>query len=902
MKKQYIHSILAVLLMAVIAYFFFYPNAQEGQVLQQHDILQGLANGQEAKEFHEQTGETTRWTNSLFGGMPTFQISPSYPSSNLTSWIMTVYSLGLPSPCNLLFIMMLGFFIMALCMKMRTSVALLGALAWGFSTYFIIIIGAGHIWKFVTLAYIPPTIGGILLCYRGRYIAGTALAALFGALQLQANHPQMSYYFLFLILFMVIAFAWNAFKEKQWKNWGIATACIVIAGTLATFANAPSLYLSYNYSKETIRGKKTELDVSKTIIENSGQRLVEKSITSTDGDKIVLGYEPYKGEIDPRQEKFDYITQWSYGKGETFSLLIPNIKGGASIKPVKGENYPKYALGNDFVVQNTFQQLIQPVMERLYYQGELDENGNPLTQNAYDVLNSTFETAQSIVSATEYFGDQPMTNGPVYVGAFILVLAVLAMFVVDSKPYNTVKWALFAATLLSILLAWGHNLGWFTHLFIDYFPGYGTFRTVSSILVIAEFTIPMLAMLCIHKILTTDDFLKRYKTKCLGVAGGAVAICLIVWLAPSIFGQPFAESDLSYLNAIGAFENSTFAGTLQTIADNRLDLVASDALRSLIFIILGCAVIIAYLKFRNKLSLSTANYMLGAGLIALTLLDLYPVNKRYIDTENFVEADNDVEAFVPTDADKEILADKSIFYRVLDFDDFSGARSSYFHKTIGGYHAAKLTRYNDIIDAQLLGNKMNPNVINMLNAKYKILNGAVEFNPDALGNAWFVDSVKFVDNNNDEMIALNSINPATTAVANRQFSYLPASKPTSEGDGIRLIDYAPNELTYSAKSRNGGVAVFSEVYFPWGWTAEIDGNPTEIARVNYLLRAVNVPAGEHKITFRFDPQSVHTTDTLATISIIMIYLLCAGALTILVINLMKRGKNQPESKEKKADK
>ena len=366
--------------MAVIAFLFFYPDAMEGKVLQQHDIQQGLANGQEGKAFTEETGETTRWTNSLFGGMPNFQISPSYPSSDLISWITKLYGLGLPSPANLLFMMMLGFFIMCLCFKMKWYVALLGAIGWGFSTYFIIIIGAGHIWKFVTLTFIPPTIGGIVLCYRGRYLAGTALAGLFGALQLQANHPQMSYYFLFVIFFMVLAYLWSAIKEKQMRQWGIATACVFVAGVLGVLANSPSLYNTYEYSKETIRGKKTEI-VSQ--------------------QEAALSAEEKKG-LD-----FDYITAWSYGPDETLTLLIPNVKGGAKIKPIEGQNYRKSVVETDYIEDRYNQGLI--AAEEMQWMGQF----------------------------SQYFGNQPMTNGPVYVGAIIFLLAVLAMFVVEGP----MKWA-----------------------------------------------------------------------------------------------------------------------------------------------------------------------------------------------------------------------------------------------------------------------------------------------------------------------------------------------------------------------------------------------------------------------------------------------------------------------------
>ena len=814
--------------MAVIAFLFFYPDAMEGNVLQQHDIQQGLANGQEGKAFTEDTGETTRWTNSLFGGMPNFQISPSYPSSKMISWITSLYGLGLPSPANLLFMMMLGFFIMCLCFKMKWYVALLGAIGWGFSTYFIIIIGAGHIWKFVTLTFIPPTIGGIVLCYRGRYLAGTALAGLFGALQLQANHPQMSYYFLFVIFFMVLAYLWSAIKEKQMRQWGIATACVFVAGVLGVLANSPSLYNTYEYSKETIRGKKTEI-VSQ--------------------QEATLSAEEKKG-LD-----FDYITAWSYGPDETLTLLIPNVKGGATIKPIEGQNYRKSVVETDYIEDRYNQGLI--AAEEMQWMGQF----------------------------SQYFGNQPMTNGPVYVGAIIFLLAVLAMFVVEGP----MKWALFAATVLSILLAWGHNFAWFTQMFIDYFPGYNKFRTVSSILVIAEFTLPLLAMMCINKIMTTPDFLTKYKKSFFGVMGVGMLICLLGWMSPSIYGNAFSASELEALNGAGAFANPQMSGILHNIREARLSLVSADSLRSMFIVLLGANILFWYAKGVIK-----KNYIFIGSLMLVVLVDLYTVNKRYVNTENFVAAVNDEAVFEPTAVDLEILKDTAMNYRVMDYNGFGEARSSYFHKTIGGYHAAKLTRYNDLIEHQI--NKGNMNVLNMLNAKYFIGRdeqgvAIYELNPDALGNAWFVDNVDYVDNPNVEMSALDSLNPSIEAVADKRFeSVLGKSAQKSLGDTIFETTYAPNRLTYHARTQKGGVAVFSEVYFPWGWKASIDGKEAEIGRVNYVLRALNIPAGEHDVEFVFDPESIHVTNTIATIAIILIYLLSAGALGFVVIRVLKKGK------------
>lgn len=792
---------MAALLLALVAFFFFLPDDVEGNVLQQHDIMQGLANGQEGKAFYEETGETTRWTNSLFGGMPNFQIAPSYPANSMLSWIAKVYTLGLPSPANLLFAMMLGFFIMGLCMDMKWYTSLFAALAWGFSSYFIIIIGAGHIWKFVTLAYIPPTIGGVALCYRGKYLPGMALASLFGALQLQSNHPQMSYYFMFVIFAMVIAWLFAAIKEKNVKTWLIATACVVVAGGVAVAANSASLYNSYEYSKETVRGKATDLT-------------------------------PASGESTEGMDR-GAITAWSYGLDETFSLLIPNVKGGATIKPVGGEN----------------------MMLTLADTDKAEELG----------LSS--QELQFLGQFPQYFGDQPMTNGPVYVGAFVLMLAILALFVVKSP----MKWALFAVSLFAIMLSWGHNFPALTNFFIDSFPGYNKFRTVSSILVIIEFTIPLLAAMCIVKMLRDPDYFRRNKYVVYTVMGAGMFICLIGWLAPSVFGTGFSEQEISQLTEMGVFTDPAYLPVINTIKEVRMSLVSADSLRSLIFIALGSALMFLY--FKKGLSNKP---MFVCALSLVVVLDLFTVGKRYVNTENFTEPMAQDATFRKTAADEAILQDKSN-YRVMDVGGFSEARSSYFHKTIGGYHAAKLTRYNDLITHQI--SKGNPGVLNMLNAKYFLSGDQYELNPGALGNAWFVDRVDYVDTPDMEMAALDSLDTGHAAVADKKFAgVLGKASLKQPGDTIFETTYAPNRLKYHSKSAKGGLAVFSEIYFPWGWKATIDGKEASIGRVNYVLRALQVPAGEHEIEFEFNPKSIQVTNTISVVAVVLIYVVCLGAL------------------------
>ena len=814
LSDKTLYSLLAVALLALTAFLFFCPDDIEGNVLQQHDIQQGIANGQEGKAFHEATGETTRWTNSLFGGMPNFQIAPSYPAGKAIGWIWNVYTLGLPSPANLLFAMMAGFFIMCLCFRFKWYNALFASIAWGFSSYFIIIIGAGHIWKFVTLAYIPPTIGGIALCYRGKYLPGAALAALFGALQLQSNHPQMSYYFLFVIFAMVVAWLCSAIREHRIRQWGMATACVIAAGILAVGANSASLYNSYEYSKETVRGRATDLT-------------------------------PPPGAETGGMSR-SAITAWSYGIDETMSLLIPNVKGGATIKPVAGESS----------------------LLSLADTGKADE------------LSLAPEELQFLSQFPQYFGNQPMTNGPVYVGAFVLLLAILALFTVNTP----MKWALFAVSILAILLSWGHNFEAFTDFFIDNFPGYNKFRAVASILVIVEFTIPLLAIMAVRKMLETENYLQRFGMVFYTVFGLGAIVCFLGWVAPSMFGEPYSASEIQQLQQAGAFSNPQYYNILNAIRETRLSLVSTDSLRSLAFILLGALVIFLYLRGAVK---NRAVFV--CMLTAVMLIDLFSVGKRYVNSENFTRPALEDVTFNKTAADEAILKDTSN-YRVYDVQGLYSARSSYFHKTIGGYHAAKLTRYNDLLDRQI--SKGNMGVINMLNTKYFLSGEQYERNPGALGNAWFVDTISYVADADSEMAALDSLDTATAAVADAKFrETLGNAIPKSLGDTIYETSYAPNALTYSVNSAKGGIAVFSEIYFPWGWTATVDGKETQIGRVNYTLRALRVPAGRHEIRFSFDPKSVRVTNNISIASVSVIYILCAISLLLLALPVIRKRKS-----------
>lgn len=825
-----------VAIIAIIAFAFFYPDASEGNQLRQHDMQQGIAIGQEAKAYAEATGEVSRWTNSLFSGMPTFQISPSYPSSGLYRWINTVMGLGLPSPSSLIAMMMVGFFILLLALKMRWYIALIGAIAYGFSSYFVIIIGAGHIWKFVTLAYIPPTIAGIVLCYRGRYLAGGALAALFAMMQIASNHIQMTYYFIFVIIGVVIAYLIDAIRSGAVRRWAIASGVLAVAAGLAVATNAPSLYLTYEYAKETMRGRHSELTVASKVGNRSASAGLDK----------------------------DYITQYSYQPVETFSLVIPNIKGGSSAKPEKGR-----------LVAMSLAEL--PDAQKMISEGKIDG-----MQQQY------------LGYMSQYFGDPEGTNGPVYVGALIFAFFLLGCLIVKGP----MKWALVILTIFSIVLAWGRHAMTFTDIMLSIVPMYAKFRTVESILVIAEFTMPLLAVMGLQQLLRDKTPWESYRRQLYWSFGATLVICAIGIIIPEFFGNVISENDRQIDGYItGALMEQGYDGAtarqfslqnpaiFSAVESLRLGLISSDALRSFVIVGLGFALTAAYMRRKLSLALTVG----GLGIIVLG--DLYTVNKRYVSHESFVPRQLTVGApIAKTPADEAILQDTTMNYRVMDIPRFNSADPSYYHKMIGGYHAAKLTRYQDLIDCHLSkfqrGEETDAdwNVVNMLNARYIVgLDGQVLRNPEAYGNAWFVDNIAYVGTPDEEMAALSQIDPRRTAIADRKFeSALGKSTIAAPGDTIVETTYAPNRLTYKSHSVNGGVAVFSEVFFPWGWTATIDGEEAEIGRVNYVLRAINIPAGDHEIVMTFDPPSLHATDTLATTAIVAIYLavIAAGILAV----------------------
>ena len=804
--KKFLPDLIAILAFIVISFIYFFPAITEDRILFQHDTVAGAGAGQEAKEYYERTGERTRWTNALFGGMPTYQMSPSYDSTEPLTFVQKVYHLFLPNYVWLTFIMMLGFYILLRAFGIPAWLAGLGGIIWGFSSYFFILIAAGHIWKFITLAYIPPTIAGIVLAYRKKYLLGGIITALFMAMQILSNHVQMTYYFLFVILFMVGAFYEDAWRKKELPQFFKATGVLIVAGLIGVSINLSNLYHTYEYSKETMRGKSE------------------------------LKYEGAAAKQTSSGLNRDYITQWSYGIGETFSLLVPNVKGGASVPLSRSE--------------------------------KAMEKANPMYSSLYSQL-------------TQYFGDQPMTSGPVYVGAFVLMLFILGCFIVKGP----MKWALLGATIFSILLSWGKNFMGLTDFFIDYIPMYNKFRAVSSILVIAEFTIPLLAILTLKEILTKPELLKeklKYIYISFGLTGG---LALLFAIAPRLFFPTYIPG-----NEMAALQNALPADQLSPIIANleemRVHLFTSDAGRSFFIVTIGTLLLLAYNAKKLKATWTVA------AIALLCLGDMWSVNKRYLYDEQFIPKSEQTATFRKTQTDELILQDPSLDYRVLNFagNTFEENNTSYWHKSVGGYHAAKLRRYQEMIDHHIAkemqaayqevataGGQMDSvnsakfPVLNMLNTKYFIFPAGQQGqtvpieNPYTFGNAWFIDKIQYVNNANEEIDAIGQVDLQQTAIVDSKFKE--ALKGVNEGykdslSTIRLTSYEPNQLVYETSSPQDGIVVFSEIYYP-GWTATIDGKPADIARADYILRAMNVPAGKHTIEMRFDPQSLHITEGIA---------------------------------------
>ena len=842
--KKCLPDVLAVLLFAVLAFAYFFPADIEGRILYRHDASAGRGAGQEGIEYLQKTGERSRWTNALFGGMPTYQMAPSYGSTDLLTKAVNAYHLWLPENVWFVFAYLLGFYILLRAFDFRQHLAALGAIIWAFSTYFLIIIAAGHIWKVWALAYLPPLIAGIVLAYKGRYLWGLLLTAVFTAFEINANHIQMTYYYLFIVLFLVIAWLVEAIQKHEMARFLKATGICVVGALIGICINLSNLYHTWQYSQESMRGK------SELVKANSANQ------TSSGLDR-------------------DYITQWSYGIGETWTLLIPNTKGGASVPLSQSEKAMEHA-DNDFL----------PIYQQL----------------------------------GQYWGEQPGTSGPVYVGAFVMMLFILGLFIVKGP----VKWALLAATILSILLSWGKNFMGFTDFFLDYVPMYAKFRTVASILVIAEFTIPLLAMLALREVFTvyglqftgdnqegTDKSSVNHKQSTVNCKQSTVnkyilisfaltgGIALLFSLMPSLFFDSFISS--GEMRAIQSLPAEYIQPLVANLTEMRQAVFTADALRSFYIILVGTGILLAFAYGKLK-----KEYAVGI-ILVLCLVDLWTVNKRYLNDEMFVPKSEREAPQQKTQTDELILRDQSLDYRVLNLasNTFNENETSYYHKSIGGYHAAKLRRYQEMIEAyispemqallgavseaagdmtQVNGDSICP-VLNMLNTRYFIfpLEGGQTVpiqNPYAYGNAWFVDQLDYVNNANEELAAVGKLDLRHQAVADAKFkAQLGEAAAQDTASIVTIASYEPNRLAYDVNSGKGGVLVFSEIYYP-GWTATVDGQPVELGRVDYILRAIQIQPGKHQVELAFFPKSVSTTETIAYIAFCLLVLILLGILAI----------------------
>ncbi|MCF8276806.1 MAG: hypothetical protein K9J17_08735 [Flavobacteriales bacterium] len=795
--KGLIPHVVVLLVFAAIALAYMHPLLQ-GKELFQSDIVNFLGMSQEIADFREETGEEPLWTNSMFGGMPAYQISVLYPN-NWSRQLLTAMNSIVPKPANYLFWMMAGAYFMFLMMGVGWRYALVGSIGFAMASYSVIILEAGHNSKAFAMAFMAPVIGAILLTYKGRFFLGSALLALFLSLEIATNHLQITYYLLLVVLILGASKLVDAIKNGTIPNFAKATGVMVVAAFIAIGPNISGLWTTADYGAETMRGK-SELSSKQ---ESSGL------------DK-------------------DYAMRWSYGVGETFTLLIPDFMGGSS-------------------------------------QGSLDEKSEVFEAMVDKGIPKN--QAKGIISSLPlYWGTQPFTSGPVYLGAIICFLAMLGFLIIESSN----KWWLIAAFVLSIMLSWGHNFAFFSDLFFNYVPGYNKFRAVSMTLVIAQLILPIAAVLGLKKFLDASD--KQAMTKNLMIAVGIVGgICLLFVLLPGAFFDFSSPNDAQLANA--GFPDWLVAALL----NDRESLLQSDALRSLLFILISAAILFGAIN--KKVNANVAAIIIAV----LVLIDLVQVDKRYLDEDDFVSARKNKNIITPTAADQQILADSDPNFRVINLaaNTFNDSKTSYFHKSIGGYHGAKLKRYQELIDSCI--SKTNLAVLNMLNTKYFITpdkegRPTVRRNPLALGNAWFVDDLRIVENADEELAALSDddFNPQRLAIIDKRFEQELSGFQASvdSAAGIYFLEYKPNYLKYATEASTEQLAVFSEIYFANGWNAYVDGQLKPHFRADYVLRSMRVPAGKHEVEFKFEPKVYYTGESMSLAGSILLVLFVVGGVAL----------------------
>lgn len=826
--KTFTPYIIAMVVFLSITFVYFYP-VLEGKKLKQHDIKMFKGMSKEIADFRESTGEEALWTNSMFGGMPAWQISVKY-NNNLMKYVDKVVTLGLPYPANYVFLYFLGFFILLLVLRINPWVSMVGAIAFAMSSYFFIILGAGHTSKAHAIGYMAPVLAGIILSFRGKYLWGGILTAFALALEIYSGHLQITYYLLILVIMYGIYQIIETISTKNYLHFGKATGILIAAALIAVLTHSTNLWATYDYGQDTMRGKP---ELTK-----------ELSNKSSGLDR-------------------DYITAWSYGIGETWSFIIPNAKGG----------------------------------------------GSGLIGNIDELKNADPAYRQAIAKqGSRYWGDQPGTSGPVYVGVIVVFLFILGLFIVTNK----LKWVLLAATILSIMLGWGKNFMPLTDFFIDFVPGYAKFRAVTIILAIAELTIPILAFMALNKIFTEPQIIKKQIKSfyiSLGIIAGTI---FIFYISPTLFFSFLSETEkLQFAQMIQGNDATQFTAFMNSLQDVRIAIFKSDALRSLFFVITAAALVYFYIQ--GKLS---KTIFIGV-LSLLILIDMFGINKRYLNNEKvgrsyaMWESKRNADVpYTPSKADNIILQDKNPDFRVIDLakSTFNDASTSYFHKAIGGYHGAKLQRYQDLIEhnispelnairsaksiAELKISLSQQQVLNMLNTKYIIYNPEASpvFNDYAFGNAWIVSGYKVIETADEEIAALNTTDLKMLAVIDKKFEDSFDKNIQSDSNAaITLISYAPNKLKYSFKASTTQMVIFSEIYYSKGWKAFIDGKESPYFRANYILRGMTIPAGEHEIEFRFEPKvwAIGEKISLASSSILILLLI---ALIFIEIKTCKKAK------------
>lgn len=805
-KRNGIH--LAIIALFIVLCFIYFSPALQGKVLYQSDVMQAKAMQSEIMKYKAEDGKAPLWTNSMFGGMPAYQIWAQFPK-NLTSYVVSFFSAVFPNPVYNVLLYLLGGYLMFIALRVKPLLAAAGAIAIAFSSYNFIIIEAGHTNKAFAIAFFAPIVAGVLMTLRGRYLWGAVITAFFLAMEIRANHIQMTYYLFLALLILAGIELYHAYKNKTLPAFGKSIGYLAAAVILAVAVNASMLWVTYEYGQETIRGKSN------------------------------LSQDASAGKPSSGLDR-EYAYTWSQGVGENITFLIPNAYGGES-----GHRLDKDSeVGKTLAAKGIPQEQVEAAVQQLQQYG----------------LIST------------YWGDKPFTSGPYYFGAIVCLLFVLGLFIIRDR----IKWWIVAATVLSLFLSFGKNLPFLSDLFFDYFPLYNKFRAVESILVIAGLLVPILAIMAIQELVSgkhDPKVLLKKAAYSVYITGGIILVILVL---PGLFLSFKAGNHQQVIEGLTqAVGDQGFANSLaNALIEDRTSMARADAFRSLIFVLIGAGLIWALIKKAIK-----QEYVYAIFAIVI-LIDMWGVDRRYLNNEKFVEKNTLEQSFQPRQVDELILRDPSLNYRVLDLttNTFSNATASYFHKTVGGYHAAKLKRFQEVLDKQF-NNAINEDVLDMLNTKYVITNDEknqsqrIQNRSTACGNAWFISNVLYVKSADEEMQGINSFDPKKEAIVHESFKSLIDVKKAGVPDPnarITLTKYHPDHLTYEYTAGKDMIAVFAEVWYDKGWNAYVDGEKIPYFRANYILRAAQLPGGNHTLEFKFEPVSYYAGENISLIASILL--------------------------------